>query len=335
MANGDPGSEAKLAWLSDPASYPDKPQSVEVRETHMSWVFLTDRHAYKLKKPVRFTFLDYSTLDARRLMCAREVELNRRLAPWVYLGVVALVQREDGTFALDAEGRSVDYMVKMHRLPAADLLDQAIADGTANADRWSDAAELVARFYADLPAIHEAPSSYAAELAADAEFNSDAVSWSLEPGSEGRVERLIQRLCAFVRSESALLEERSGRLVEGHGDLRPEHIYVGPPPAVIDCIEFNRDFRINDPVDELCFLAMECERLGASSVGDGFLDAYYEAVGDRPPEKLLAFYKARRALLRARLSLAHLEEPVSDPEKWHRRTLLYLSISEAYSRNFS
>ncbi len=335
--NGDPGSEAKLAFLTDPASYPEKPQSVEVRETHMAWVFLTDTHAYKLKKPVRFSFLDYTTLDARGCMCAREVELNRRLAPWVYLGVLTLVRRSDGTLALRSKSpcetsgfEALDYLVKMRRLPSEGLLDQAIANEIVSPGRLKEAAELIANFYADLPVVGLLQASYASELVADAELNRSAVRWSLEPGSEPRVERIVHLLRAFVRKEHALLEERSKRLVEGHGDLRPEHIYLGPPPAVIDCIEFSRSFRINDPLDELCFLAMECERLEARAVGETFVDAYCKAGDEKPPAKLLAFYKARRALLRARLSLAHLEENVADPEKWHRRTLHYLAISESY-----
>lgn len=297
----------------------------------MSWVFLTGSYVYKLKKPVRFAFLDYSTRDARKRMCRQEVKLNRRLAAWVYLGVVPLTREDDGGLALDGFGEAVDWLVKMRRLPARGLLDEAIAQGPVDPARLSPAADLLARFYARRTLIERDYASYAASLSADAQENRTAVSWSLAPGSESRVTSLVETLTGFVRREQRLFAVRAQRLSEGHGDLRPEHIYLGPPAAVIDCIEFNRAFRINDPVDELAFLAMECERLDAEELGDVFLDSYRAATGDRPPAPLLSFYKARRALLRARLSLAHLEEPVDDPDKWHGRTAHYLSIGEHHA----
>ncbi|HSK39559.1 MAG TPA: hypothetical protein VK943_07310, partial [Arenibaculum sp.] len=119
---------AKVAFLRRATSYPDRPARVDVVETHMSWVFLTDRHVYKLKKPARSPVLDFSTVDAREANCEAEIRLNRRLAPRVYLGVVPLVVLDGGTLALAGPGRPVDWLVRMLRLPMRHRLDGPIGE---------------------------------------------------------------------------------------------------------------------------------------------------------------------------------------------------------------
>ena len=132
--NPDGGSlEDKVRALRSVATYPEHPASVETIETHFAWVFLLGERAYKLKKPVNVPGMDLSTLDARRLSCAEELRLNRRLAPDVYLDVVPLVRAADATLRVGGEGAIVDWLVRMRRLPAALMLDRAIAAGTASA----------------------------------------------------------------------------------------------------------------------------------------------------------------------------------------------------------
>ena len=130
---------------------------------------------------------------------------------------------------------------------------------------------------------------------------------------------------------TARAEER--RIVEGHGDLRPEHVFLGPSPLVIDCLEFRADLRCLDPVDELAFLAMECERLGAAGIGRILFDRYRRRTGDNPSRALINFYKALNALIRARIAILHLREiPVRDPAKWPRRAGDYLAIANQMMR---
>ncbi|HYP37060.1 MAG TPA: hypothetical protein VEQ62_12050, partial [Stellaceae bacterium] len=124
------------------------------------------------------------------------------------------------------------------------------------------------------------------------------------------------------------------RVVEGHGDLRPEHICLGSTPRIIDCLEFRPDLRCLDPVDELAFLAMECERLGARSIGRVLFHHYCRRTGDCPPPVLIAFYKAIGALIRARIAILHLQEmPVRDPAKWPKRAAEYLKIARRECRH--
>ena len=145
--------------------------------------------------------------------------------------------------------------------------------------------------------------------------------------------RVAAVLTGFLNKHPTYLEARARerRIVEGHGDLRPEHVFVGSPPAVIDCIEFNRIFRVQDPVDELVFLALELERLGAPELGAHFLGAYVERTGDEPPAPLLSYYAAYRALVRAKIAIKHLSDGGVDPKHWLRLGRGYLEIAYRYA----
>ncbi|SDF57344.1 Aminoglycoside phosphotransferase family enzyme [Limimonas halophila] len=331
-----PGLAEKVAFLSQPEIYADAPESVETRETHMAWVFLTREHAYKLKKPVRFDFLDYTTLDARRRVCRAEIELNRRLAPTTYLGVVTLRQRPDGALTLDSHGEVVDWLVKMRRLPADGFLENAILTGEVPREALADAADLLARFYRDRQPMPQDPDAYLDGLRSTLAANrDDLLNGPEHPVDPARIRALADTLDAAIGDRRELLAGRAARLVDGHGDLRPEHVHLGPPPAVIDCIEFNSAFRHNDPVEEIAFLGMECERLGATWVGPVILNAYTARTDDAPPAELVALYRAKRALLRAKLSLWHLDEAVPNPDKWRDRTATYLAIAERHAETLA
>ncbi len=142
-----PSLGQKVAFLSRPDAYPERPGHVEAVETHMSWVFLTDRHAFKLKKPIRYDVLDFNTRELRRRSCRRELRLNRRLAPDVYLAVVPLTLEADGRLCLNGSGPVADWLVKMRRLPAERMLDRVIAGGAIRRMDVAPAATLLARFY--------------------------------------------------------------------------------------------------------------------------------------------------------------------------------------------
>ena len=143
------------------------------------------------------------------------------------------------------------------------------------------------------------------------------------------VEPIASRQLEALDRDAALFDERVrlGRIVEGHGDLRPEHVYLEPKPVVIDCLEFDRDLRLLDPIDELAFLALECERLGAAEIGASLLRGYTRSSGDRPDPKLVRFYRHYRAYRRARIAVWRLRDPAADTDRWRRRALYYLNIA--------
>lgn len=328
----------KVRFLRRPEVYPEAPERVEAVETHMAWVFLAGRFAYKLKKPVRYDYLDFSTLEARRRDGLEEVRLNRRLATGVYLGLVPLTREEGtkgGTLSLSGEGEVVDWLVEMRRLPSDRMLDHAIAAGTVTDADVRRAAVLLAAFYRGSPPVDMTPARYRERFRKDLEeirrelrLPEFALPWE-------RVEGVTGSLLSFVADRGPLLDLRveAGRIVEAHGDLRPEHVCLTAPPVVIDCLEFNREFRLLDPADELAFFCLECERLGAAWVGERFVEVYRSETGDRPPVELFRFYQGFRAALRAKLAAWHTrDDHRRNGNEWLQDAADYLDRARSYLR---
>jgi aminoglycoside phosphotransferase family enzyme len=320
---------AKVAALKDPHAYPEPPGSIAAIETHMSWVFLTPGFAYKLKKPVRYDYLDFSTLAARYRSCLEEVRLNQRLAPGVYLGLSALTQA-GGRLRLDGAGEIVEWLVKMRRLPSYRMLDSLIRRDAVLPEDIQRLALLLAVFYRECSPIvlrgEDYRRDYEAKLAANLEVLGDPAY-----GPDAASARALHaRLAHFAARTPGWLAQRAAeqRIVEGHGDLRPEHVCLEARPVVFDRLEFNREFRLVDAADELASLAMECERLGAAWIGEALFAAYLEATGDRPPPALLHFYMSYRASLRARLAILHTRElPRAAWDKWRATAADYLRLA--------
>lgn len=330
VARDTVGIDAKVAFLRNPATHPDT-REVETIETHMSWVFLTDSETYKLKKPVHYDFLDFTTLAARERNAREEVRLNRRLSDGVYLGVRRLTRAPDGHLAIDGRGDTIDWLVHMRRLPRDRMLDVLIRDGHLVPGDVRPVAEKLAAFYERATAVDMEPKAYGARLRAGLHAHRAALlepDYGLEPdlvrAGLDEAERLLDR-------EPALFGGRAARIVEGHGDLRPEHVCLESPPIVFDCLEFNREFRLVDPADELGALGMECERLGAAFVGDELLFAYQQRTGDGPPPELIDFYRTGRAALRAKLAVWHLREVEKSAwGRWQALARSYLRLASRY-----
>lgn len=293
-----------VAWLSSPAAYPHHPAEVERVETHISCVFLAGTEVYKLKKPVRYDFLDFSTLAAREHACREEVRLNRRLAQHVYQGVVPVTAQATGGFALGGDGEVVDWLVHMRRLPADRMLDAMHRRSELTAAHIDSLAELLARFYTRLQPVAMRTEHYLARCLAHVQGNRTELLAASHHLPRGVVERVhgFQLQLLHLRPELFATRVQAGRVVEGHGDLRPEHICLTDPIAIFDCIEFNEEFRQLDAVDELAFLAAECDVIGASWVGPQLLQRYQERSGDQPPRVLVDFYQAYRACVRAKVA---------------------------------
>jgi len=331
-----PSLADKVRFLLEPRAYPDPPLAVDSVETHFAWVFFTDRHAYKLKKPVHLQVLDFRELAARELDCREELRLNRRLAPDVYLQVVPLVLRPGGGLGLGGAGETVDWLVKMRRLPARLSLDQMLRSGTAASWKLRALAQTLAQFYRAVPPEPLTPRGYRARLTAlvdDTHRELRRPQFVLDPRL---VDGVREKQRAFLRAESPLLGERAAqrRIVEAHGDLRPEHIFVGAGlarPLIIDCLEFSRELRILDCADDLALLALECERRQAPQVGREILAEYARCSGDAPAERLVRFYQSLRAAVRAKLAIWHQLDPQVEPSpRWARQAGDYLALAEAY-----
>jgi aminoglycoside phosphotransferase family enzyme len=326
----------KVAFLGLPQNYADRPTRVEKIETHFSWVFLADRYVYKLKKPLRGDGFDLSTAASRRRNAETEVRLNRRLAPDVYLGVVPLTLARGHSWAIGGRGVVVDWLVKMVRLPAEQMLDRRLACGDWHYADIHALADCLAKFFATARRVPIEPIAYLDRFRGECRASRYAFRSSGSPPLQDSVDCIARCIEAFVGRHNRLLLQRLAdrRIIEGHGDLRPEHICLGSTPRIIDCLEFQLDLRCLDPVDELTFLAMECERLDADSIGRVLFWHYCRRTGDCPPLRLIAFYKAVGALIRARIAILHLQEmPVRDPAKWPKRAAEYLEIARRECRH--
>lgn len=337
MAQRSGDSDEMLDWLGRRETYPGPPPNVELRETHISWVFLTDQFVYKLKKPVEFDFLDYSTVDKRRWSCREELRLNRRLAPDVYLDVVRIVRDSESKLRLGGAGETVDWAVKMRRLPDDQSLAAQIRERELPAAQLDAIAGVLATFYESLVPVEVDAASYVGRLNDHVRQNREALL-ECDRLPSNSVRRIHGAQLQSLRLQPELFARRTGdggssRIVEGHGDLRPEHVYLTPQPIAIDCIEFNREFRELDVADELSFLAMECDALAAAEVGRCILDRCCQMLDDQPPAVLIAFYKSYRACVRAKVKALRSEQleagaaakAINDAEK-------YLCLADQYSR---
>jgi len=329
----DDGAKASLrekaALLSAPATYGPAVAAVETVETHMSLLFLAGATVYKLKKPVVYPFLDFSTLAARERNCRDELRLNRRLAPDVYLGLSTITREGDGRLALDGRGEVVDWLVRMRRLPSGRTLDRLIVTGTVTAEQVDSVGVLLARFYAGAERGRLDADQYVQQLR-----NEHTISRDVVGAFENALARpLLAEVQRFLDEDHSLLRARvtAGRIVDGHGDLRPEHVWLNTPPLVIDCLEFNERLRQVDPFDEITYLGLECARLGASWIGPRLLKTLSAALNDAVDAHLLRFYARYRACVRARLALGHLAEPSPrDPGRWQPLARAYLLLGTEF-----
>jgi len=328
-----PSLADKVAFLLRGDAYRPPVSGVERHETHMSQVFLAGDRVYKLKKPVRFPYLDFSTLARREAACRAELRLNRRLALDTYREVVPLVRAEEG-LAIGGEGEVVDWLVVMKRLDETQMLDRVIAEGRLHRWQLDRVVAALVQFYRRASAALITPAVHTAEFRRSLAYNRRIL---LDPRFHlpaGRVRAVDAVQRRFLSERAGLLVERvwRRRIVDGHGDLRPEHICLGDPARIIDCLEFNARLRMVDPFDEVAFLCVECERLGAPWAGEYLRRRIMHALHDGDSEELFVFYRCHRASLRARLAVAHLLEPdPRTPEKWEPLARSYLRIAAADS----
>lgn len=309
--------EALVHWLASPDAYSSHPDSVEHIETHISHVFLAGEYVYKLKKPVQYDFLDFTSIATREHACREEVRLNRRLAPDAYLGVVPIVRDSRGAYQLAGTGEVVDWAVKMRRLPTELSLDTLHLRGELRPDQIDRLATTLVRFYQSLPPLSLTPHEYRNRCLSHVHGNLRELLAVKHHLPRGVVERVhgFQLQLLLLCTELFDARVQTGKIVDGHGDLRPEHICLSDPPEIFDCIEFNPDFRCIDVADELAFLAAECDFLGANWVGPQLMRAYQARSSDQFAPVLLDFYKSYRSCVRAKVAALRADQLQGPPQE--------------------
>jgi aminoglycoside phosphotransferase family enzyme/predicted kinase len=273
------------------------PAPVELRETHAAWVLLSGGRALKLRKPVRYAFLDYSTPERRLAASLEEVRVNETLAPGLYRGVRALCEREGRIELGPVDGNAVlDYVVEMRRFDERDTMAALCEQGRLRVEQIEAIAVLLARFHAGAEHCDGGAGAFSARARADAR---EVIALA---GPLPDLERFAE---AALARNAAQLDARAGagRCRDGHGDLRAEHVVFEQPPLVVDRIEFDPALRRADVGSDIAFLAMDLEARGCGWAAEQLLAAYARAGGDPGDARLRALFAWQRALVRAKVAL--------------------------------
>ncbi|MBI2959295.1 MAG: AAA family ATPase, partial [Betaproteobacteria bacterium] len=295
-----------IAALRDPRRYPHPVESVEVLETHASFVLLAGAYAYKIKKPVSLGFLDFSTLASRRFYCAEELRLNRRTAPFLYLDVVTL-SGEARSPVLGGDGSAIEYALRMRRFAQEALLDRMARRGALSPRHIDLLARATAAFHGQIDRA-AAGSAYGSpvQILASALQNFDQMLAMVEEASDADRLRRLQRWT--IRTHAALgprleARRRGGFVRECHGDLHLGNIaLLDDTPTPFDGIEFNPELRWIDVMSEIAFLVMDLLDHALTALAFRFLNGYLEATGDYAGLRVFRFYCVYRALVRAKVS---------------------------------
>lgn len=297
-------ADAVVAAMSDPGFYGLEPGSVQVYETHISWVFVATERVYKVKKAVSFAFVDYSSLRERQRMCHEEVRLNRRLTEDVYLGVRALIQTGGGLALAGADHPgAVEYAVEMRRLPEELFCDRLVDEGRLGKEQIHKIAERIADFHAQADRVNPLPAAPDA-LKHTIDDNFQTLFWCRPEALAAPALLAAQRFSnAFLSAHRTELVRRSniGLTRDGHGDLRLEHVVLEDVVQIFDCVEFNPRLRQIDTAQDLAYLVMDLTSRGHDALARELVDAYRRSGGDCADDALLSFYACHWALVRCKI----------------------------------
>jgi len=298
--------------MLNPEVYPVTADRVSLVQTHISFIFLVGSRAYKVKKPVNLGFLDYSTLGLREHFCRREVELNRRLAPDLYLGVEPIVATPAGT-RVGGAGEPVEWCVVMRRLTEDRLLSTLLRRDEVTAEQIREVAQQVAQFHRVAQTGGEIDGFGDPQtIRGNTEENFRQLApYVGRTVAADRLARIHAYTDDFLSQNARLFAERIARqrIRDCHGDLHADSICLGDEVQIFDCIEFNDRFRYGDVASEVAFLAMDLEHFGRSDLAWHFVDAYRQASGDDIADSLLTFYTCYRAVVRAKVESFKLDDP--------------------------
>ncbi|MFO1325132.1 MAG: AAA family ATPase [Burkholderiales bacterium] len=323
--------------LCESRGFPHAAERIDRIETHISWVVLAGDYAYKLKKPLDLGFLDFSSLEKRRAACEDEVRLNRRLAPELYLDVVAVTGTEESP-RIGGEGPVLDYAVRMHRFDRAKELDRLLREGRLTDAHVDELARLVARFHAQVPAAVDADPWGTAEVALENALANFGHVRSLGPDPD--VAERLAGLERWTRETHARLapamaaRKRDGYVRECHGDLHLANaVLLGGRVVVFDCIEFNPALRWIDVMAEIAFTAMDLHYRGRADLARRFVNGYLEATGDYGGLAVLRFYLVYRAMVRAKIARIRVSQAADDGARARDRHsfVAHLALAEAFA----
>ncbi len=327
-----------VASMSNPAFYPHGPDDVQLIQTHISWIFIAGDLVYKVKKAVDFGFLDFTTLEKRNYYCNKEIELNRRFAPGVYVGVLEITEDGEGRLCPGGEGAIVEYAVEMKKIPEKRMLYRLLEAGRVTEDDVRRVGRYLARVYGEIPSDERAQKFGTSEvIATNVLENFDQTRKYREgPVSTAAFDALETWSRSFLERNKPLLSARGegGYIKDCHGDLHLQHICIeGNAISIFDCIEFNERFRFGDVASDVAFLSMDFDFNGRRDLGDIFVGAYVDESGDASLLDVLKFYKVYRAMVRAKVTSFMLDDETLGTavrKEVFRKAKRYYDLAHAY-----
>ncbi len=286
-------------------AYPEEVKHIKLFQTHISWVFLTGKYAYKVKKPVNFGFLDYSTLEKRRYFCFKEVELNKRLSPSIYLGVVP-IKNNGGNITIDGKGEVIDYAVKMMEMPQERMMDKLLEEKKVSRKMVEKIACIISNFHQKAERSRDIDKFGKIEVIknnTDENFaqTKDCIDHLI---TQHQYDAIFKYTDDFYRENKELFEERikQGKICDCHGDLYSKNICITDNNIYIyDCIEFNERFRYSDTASDVAFLAMDLDFHNEKELSQHFISSYMDFSHDYNLPSILPFYKIYRAYVRGKV----------------------------------
>ncbi len=320
-----------------PEAYAQDPGKIELIQTHISFVFLTRNYVYKVKKAVNFGFLDFSTLDKRHLFCEKELELNRRLCPEIYLEVVPI--KKTNIIKVDGDGETIEYALKMKRLPQERIMTVLLKENKVDKKTIDGVAQIVAQFHSRAqtnPEISQFGSLEIVKTNWDENF-SQTTKYINQTISQIDYHFIQNKINIFLEKSRALIESRitNNRIRDCHGDLHSGNIFITDKICIFDAIEFNDRFRYSDVAADVAFLVMDLDFQQQSELANYFIERYLVYSKDQQLAQLLAFYKCYRAYVRGKVISFRLDDPnIASEEKRSATTeaKAYFKLSCEYAK---
>lgn len=317
--------------------FPEPSGKPALVETHISWVILCDRFVYKIKKPIHYSFLDFSTLELRRHFCLREIELNNRFSSGIYLDIMPIFELAGRYCIGRQEGTLIDFAVKMRKLDPELQMDVLLSKNKVSRSDIKCLAECIADFHKNTTIIYQRDVLDVKYKFNDLDLEIEFLSMKLDPGYGRRIGRAIEISSKFMNYHEKLLQKRLrfGLFRDCHGDLHTRNIFLLPAPQPFDCIEFNDDFRQIDVLNEVAFLCMDLDASGRQDLSDLLADSYnlhFTVMRTTEEHQLFTYYKSYRANVRAKVNSLRARSASDDETeiKALEETRKYLGLMEAY-----
>lgn len=325
--------------LKKPETYNQAPKRIEVKQTHISYVFLTDVYVYKVKKAVNFGFLDFSTLEKRRNFCEKELAFNKPLCGDMYLEVVPINRSTSGEIRINGEGKTIEYAVKMKKIPEEKIMTHLLEEGKIDENIMDKMAKIIADFHekaeltktdGELEPLSMIETNWRENFEQTQEFIGRSISAQTHQFIQKKVDQ-------FMKKSQGLLAKRvnENKIKNCHGDMHSGNIFVADKIYIFDAIEFNERFSNCDVASEVAFLAMDLDFKKRKDLSEFFIKKYVKYSGDQELLDLLNFYKCYRAYVRGKVTSFRLNDPnINEEEKQQatKQASAYFDLALVYAK---